>query len=255
MDSEGDISGQLEDISLGDITTKQSTADRRAASPPPFDTQPELGSAQVEAAELQQPEDGDGGDMGWTPPVKLQATEAPEEEQQPEGDLSAAADASGEDFSAVDLQDDVGAGAATSTTSTSSPPATPPLSESTSTTPADPGQSVSALSSAAGPITSTPPHSPAKGKTPLPAHTTSIAVSTEAGTEAPAPAEAEPSTSSSPAKTAAAPATPTAQPRLGTHTPNVLQKLVSMTRQRDLPPKAREEEVRSSAFSASVRLS
>ncbi|ORY82308.1 rab-GTPase-TBC domain-domain-containing protein [Leucosporidium creatinivorum] len=32
------------------------------------------------------------------------------------------------------------------------------------------------------------------------------------------------------------------QPRLGTSTPNVLQKLVSMTRQRDLPPKAKEEE-------------
>lgn len=36
------------------------------------------------------------------------------------------------------------------------------------------------------------------------------------------------------------------QPRLSTKTPNVLQKLVSMTRQRDLPPKAREEEVRKS---------
>lgn len=224
MDS-GDISSQLDEISLGDPPIRSPTV----ASPPPWDTQqPEetdLTSTDDQLQLEQPPTDGDIGGLPQdtpTAPSEAAAAEGPRSDasDQPEQPQDDGDDDEG--FEPVTLEEeDVPPTSYASPPSTTASAPTPPLSDSTSTTPAE------ASSSALPP----PLASPA-----LQVDTTKASLPTFAEPVAPAP-----TSPTSPRKSVDAGSAK--QPRLGTSTPNVLQKLVSMTRQRDLPPKAKEEEV------------
>ncbi|GAA6055176.1 hypothetical protein JCM3770_002220 [Rhodotorula araucariae] len=90
-------------------------------------------------------------------------------------------------------------------------------------------------SSSPAPTASTPPESPSLAST---AATTAIDPSSSSHVDTPvtAPIEEE-----NKVESAAAPAT-TPRKQISTKRPTIMQKVVSMTRQRDLPPKPREEE-------------
>ncbi|GAA5942586.1 hypothetical protein JCM3775_000267 [Rhodotorula graminis] len=98
---------------------------------------------------------------------------------------------------------------------------------------------------------STPPHSPSLASTAPttvhdPSSSTDVHVPPRAppaplADDAPVPSTSAPSTAE-PDKLAAAAAAPSPKKLVSTKRPTIMQKVVSMTRQRDLPPKPREEE-------------
>lgn len=234
-----------------DITTKLQDVFVSDPSPPPPSSSPVQHAALDDNADVQ--EEIRGGDVedeippeeppseleqsrpSWTAPREVQ-----EEREERSDDGSGTSEAGFEPVSLEEGQQDGGGwrsmpveerrASASPALATSESP-TPPLSGSASTTPATTAHASESSSKATFPSAESISLAPSSFEGAVSTSTEAIAVVVPAATTT---YEDPPRKSLEVAK----------QPRLGTHTPSMMQKVLSLTRQRDLPPKSKEEEVR-----------